>query len=297
MYTIKIVLKRFFKNKNTVTILGIVLCIGILYFLYNYRIKKQTEPISVPYALRAIEPRTLITADMVGTINVPKSKISSNVKVNRNLVIGSYVSEDTIIPAGSLFYDRALVEWEDLPTSLIADIEKGNTVVSLAVTMDSTYGNSIFPGNYIDLYFSTIADSGKLMLGKLIESIKVLAVVDASGNSVFEKGGELNAPAYLMFAVSEDYHLLLRKASYLSGKIFPVPRNASYSENPIPTRISSSYIENYILSQTVNVAEEDLKNLTPNQNIPNNATNENNANNNNDVNNSNTNNNIEAGGN
>ena len=54
--------------------------------------------------------------------------------------------------------------------------------------------------------------------------------------------------------------MLLRKAMYLSGNIFPVPRNAEYSENPKPTRVSSSYLQNLILSQTINVSEEDLNN-------------------------------------
>lgn len=267
MDSIKIGIKRFFKNKNTVTIIAVILCLCILYWAYNYRIEKKTNPISVPYALREIQPRTLITSDLIGTIKVPKSMITSNVITNTSLVIGNYVSEDAVIPAGSLFYSKVLKTWDELPSSLYADIPNGYTVVSLPVTLDSTYGNSIFPGNYIDLYFVTTTDNSKLLLGKLIESIKVLAVVDSDGNSVFEKSSDLNSPSYLIFSVSEEYHLLLRKASYLAGTIFPVPRNADYSLNPTETKISSSYLQNYILSQTVNVSEEDLKSLEPDDNV------------------------------
>jgi len=272
MDTIKIALKRFIKNKNTVTIVALIFCICLIYWAYNYRIQRQTDPISVPYALREIEPRTLITSDMIGTVKVPRYSINSEVIINSNLLVGQYVSADTVIPAGSLFYDKALVSWEELPSSMYADIPEGYTIVSLPVTLDSTYGNSIFPGNYIDLYFATTDDNNKLLLGKLIESIRVLEVVDSEGQNVFEKSDDLNAPAYLIFAVDEDYHLLLRKASYLAGTIFPVPRNADYSENPGPTVISSSYLQNYILSQTVNVAEEDLKTLTPGMNENNQTT-------------------------
>lgn len=81
-----------------------------------------------------------------------------------------------------------------------------------------------------------------------------------------------------MFAVNEDYHLLLRKASYLSGTIFPVPRNAEYSLKPGETKISSSYLENYILSQTINVSEEDMKDMTTTDNNTNNNTNNNKSN-------------------
>ncbi len=267
MDAIKIGLKRFIKNKNTVTILAVIVCICILYYAYNYRIQKKTDPISVPYALREIEPRTLVTSEMIGTIKVPKAMVTKNVILSTANVIGKYVSEDAVIPSGSLFYSKVLVSWEDLPASIYADIPEGYTIVSLPVTMESTYGNSIFPGNYIDLYFTTKTDTGKVLIGKLIESIKVLAVVNSDGESVFLKSTDLDAPSYLIFAVNEDYHLLLRKASYLSGTIVPVPRNADYSLNPTDTKISSSYLQNYILAQTVNVAEKDLQDLTPDDNV------------------------------
>lgn len=263
MDSIKAGLKHFFKNKNTITIIAVLLCLFIIYYAYNYRIKAKTDPISVPYALREISPRTQITASMIGTIKVPKSMVDKNVIKNTNEVVGKYVNSNAVIPSGSLFYKKVLVDWEDLPSSLFSNIPEGYTVVYLPVTLDSTYGNSIYPGNYIDLYY-VVSDrnNGKLILGKLIESIEVLAVVDSEGNNVFEKSNDLNAPAYLMFAVNEEYHLLLRKASYLSGTIFPVPRNAEYSLKPGETKISSAYLQNYILSQTINVDEKDLKDIT-----------------------------------
>ena len=52
MESIIVGIKRFFMNKNTVTIIGIIACLGILYWAYNYRIKKTTDPISIPYAIQ-----------------------------------------------------------------------------------------------------------------------------------------------------------------------------------------------------------------------------------------------------
>ena len=196
------------------------------------------------------------------------------------------ISEDRAMEYAKNYYMYILGNssdnWKNLVDATLSDIEKGYTVVYLPVTLESTYGNSIFPGNYIDLYYVVTDSNGKLILGKLIESIKVLAVVDSEGNSVFEKSTDLNPPAYLMFAVNEDYHLLLRKASYLSGTIFPVPRNAEYSLKPGETKISSSYLESYILSQTINVSEEDMKDMTTTDNNTNTNTNntKNNTNNN-----------------
>ncbi len=260
MSNIWVGIKRFFKNKNTVTILAVVVSLVIIYFAYNARIKKATEPQSVPYAVKNIEPRTKITEEMVGVRKVPGSVITANVIINKNNIVGYYVSNKVEIPKDSLFYKNTLLTWDELPSSLYENIPEGNTIVYLPVTLETTYGNSIFEGNYIDLYYSGRDTDGKLLIGKFIESIKVLAVTDSAFNNVFEKSEKIPTPAYLIFSVPEDMHLLVRKAMYLNGEIFPVPRNAEYSENPKPTRISSSYLEKLILDQTVNVSEEDLNN-------------------------------------
>lgn len=274
MNNIKIAIKRFLRNKNTVTILVLILCVGLIYWGYNRQIEKNTEPVNVPYALREIEPRTLITSEMIGTIKVAKKMVSSGVLRSTNQIVGKYVNYDATVPAGSMFYDSVLVDWKDMPNSLWQDIEAGSTVVSLPVDLDSTYGNSIFPGNYIDLYYVTVSNengknSGKLIFGKFIESIKVLSVIDGDGNNVFEKTVDVSTPSNLVFAVDEEYHLLLRKASYLSGTIVPVPRNADYSASPGDTKVSSSYIRQYILRQTLTVDDTQLDNLTYDENIDN----------------------------
>ena len=67
----------------------------------------------------------------------------------------------------------------------------------------------------------------------------------------------MQSPYYLVFSVPENMHLLLKKAMTLSGEVFPVPRRAEYSQNPKPTRISSSWLEKFILDKTVNVELED----------------------------------------
>ena len=251
-------LKRFLSNKNTVTILAVVAMVLVLYFGYNYRIKQDTKPVSVPYAKVDIQPRTEITEDMIGYMQIPRRMIQTNTVLSINDVLGKYANYNTVIPAGSLFYKSTLVTWAQMPDSAWADIPDGYTVVSLNVNTETTYGNSIFPGNYIDLYYETFDETGKLLLGKLIESIEVLAVKDSSGKHVFENSSANLVPASLIFAVPEDMHLLLRKASYLSGSLIPVPRNANYSENPSATIVSSEYIEDYILSQTVILPEQNL---------------------------------------
>ena len=260
MSNLLIGLKRFLKNKNTVTILALLLCVGLIYAGYNWRIKKATEPIDVPYAIQTLSPRTQITSEMVGTRKVAGKIVTKDVILNTNEIIDKYVSNQAEIPSGSIFYKSTVIDWKDMPTSLTENIPDGNTIVSLPVTTETTYGNSIFPGNYIDLYYVGTYN-GKTLIGKFIESIKVLSVTDSAGNNVFEQSSNVPSPSYLIFSVPEDMHLLLKKALYLNGTIFPVPRNAEYSKNPKATVISSTQIQQIILSQTVNVSEKDLNSV------------------------------------
>ena len=188
-------IKKFFTNKNTVTVIGVVLAIVILYVGYNMRISQAINPVTVPYALEEINPGVQITEDMVGTMEIPQSMADSSVIItNRADVIDMYSYSDSVIPEGSLFYRRSVVSREQLPDSIILDYPKGYVLYNLDVDMASTYSNSIYPDNYIDIYLKVqnvmdpnnpTGGDDRIMIGKLLENVKVLAVYDSNGNNVF----------------------------------------------------------------------------------------------------------------
>ncbi len=276
--------KRFLGNKNTVTILGVLLGILVLYVFYNYRVKQATTPVSVPYAKVDLSSRTLITEDMIGFMEVSSSvvKNSPNMITSRQELIDHYVAFGTTIPANSMFYTSQILDKNKMPDSAFANIPDNYTIYSLGVDLHSTYGNSIYPDNYIDLYFKAIDDTGVVMYGKLIESIKVLAVKDSQGNHVFETTVESRTPSELLFAVPDDMFDLLRRADYITGssiEITPVPRNASYSANPGETLITSEQIKNFINAKSISaVQDQPIQTITPDDNNDNNNNNNNNDN-------------------
>ena len=247
--------KKFFSNKNTVTVIGVLVAVAILYVGYNWRVKQAVTLIDVPVSTQEIGSRTLITKEMITYMSVPQSLVnkSQNIVVNESLIVGKYVSFGTTIAANSMFYSSQLLTSQEMPDSAFANIPDKYTIYSLGVNLQSTYGNSIFPGNYIDLYFKAIDDAGKVMFGKIIESIEVLAVKDNAGNHVFESTVEERTPSVLLFAVPDDMFDLLKKAEYITGnsiEVIPVPRNAAYTANPGETQVSSEYIKEFILSKT-----------------------------------------------
>ena len=93
-------LKKFLQNKNTVTVIGVVLAIVVLYVAYNMRVNSAIKPITVPYALEQISPGTQITSELVGTREVPPSMLVGDVITSQSEVIDKYSNADTVIPYG-----------------------------------------------------------------------------------------------------------------------------------------------------------------------------------------------------
>ena len=241
-------LKRLIGNKSIVTIIAGIACVVILAVAYRYRVNQKINAVSVPYAKVQINSREQVTDDKIGTVKVASSMITDNVVKNINNVKGKYVNYNTMIPAGSLFYSSALVEWSAMPDSAWSNIANDNTIVSLSVNTRTTYGNSLYPEDKIDIYYQNYDSNGQLIIGKLIE-----------GSHIFKKSAAQKTAAALIFAVPEDYHLLLRKAKYVGGDLIPVLRNANY--NP-ETNISSTYLKEFILSQTMDIQPDAIEDNT-----------------------------------
>jgi Flp pilus assembly protein CpaB len=256
--------KKFLQNKNTVTVVGVVAAIVVLYFAYTMRINSAINPVVVPYATQQIPSGTQITEAMVSTREVPPAMLQGEVIQNIGEIVDKYSAADTVIPEGSLFYKRAVVEREQLPANIILDYPKGYVLYNLSVSTESTYGNSVYPGNYIDIYLKAVnkltdgqsltADANKIMLGKLISNIHVLAVKDASGQPVFQNIDENRTPAMVVFAVPEEYYILLKKAEFMrtyDTSLILVPTNESIKDEPGDLEISSEQLKEWINTNTV----------------------------------------------
>ena len=258
-------IKKFLQNKNTVTVLGVVLAIVVLYFAYTMRINSAISPVTVPYASQQIPAGTQITEAMISTRQVPPAMLEGDVITNKGEIIDKYSAADTVIPEGSLFYKRSVVEKEQLPANIILEYPKGYVLYNLDVSTDSTYGNSVYPGNYIDIWLKAVnrlsedqiaqgnKDADKIMYGKLISNVQVLAVKDASGQPVFQNIDEARTPAMIVFALPEEYYTLLKKASFMrtyDTVIELVPTNESLKDEPGELAISSNDLKEWINRNT-----------------------------------------------
>ena len=251
-------LKNLLANKNVVTILGAILIVVVLFAFYKWRLNQAINPISVPYAKQTIGPRTQITSDMIGYIDVQQSSLKGNVLINATRdIINMYTNINSTIPEGGFFYKDLIVRFEDLADSFLIDMPKdknGNymTAYNFKVNVEKTYGNSIYPGNYVDIYFRTI-EGDKVLYGKLASNVKALAVKDQNGNHVFENITENRKPNQIILAVTDELSSLLRVAESLKdSELILVPTNVIYrpdyeeTKNSIVTEVSNEDIKGYI---------------------------------------------------
>ena len=87
-----------------------------------------------------------------------------------------------------------------------------------------------------------------------MSNVKVLAVKDSSGQAVFSNLDEKRTPAMIVFALPEEYYILLKKAEYLrtyDSTLIPVPTNESLKDEPGELEISSESLKDWINKVTV----------------------------------------------
>ncbi len=244
---------KFLKNKNTVTVLGVIICFIVLIIGYNVRINQKTELVKVYYANQTIQPKTKITDDMISSANVPTSFLVGSYYTNYNDIVGKYSNYNTVIASGSLFYNELLIEEENLPDSVFYNVPEGEVVVSFPVNTVSTYGNSIMPNNLINVYIKMIDDSGKIIYGRFIDNINVLAVKDSSGKNVFESTEEERTPAFIYFSLVEPKYLLFSSMNYIETndiEVIIVPNTIKYTpEDKTAVEVTSDYITNFIIDK------------------------------------------------
>ena len=255
--------KKFFKNKNVVTIIGVVIILVLLYIGYSTQINNAVEPVQVPVATQTIQPRTEITDDMVQLVDMPNVSISDNVITSTAQIVGKYSNVNSVIPEGSMFYTDTVISEDELPDAAFAKVKAGEVVYNFPVDMESTYGNSIFPGNMIDIYMK-VGDGTeeKIMVGKLLENVEVLAVKDSSGRAVFENTSEERTPSMLIFGLKSNLYTLLKKASYMDGlgvELYPVPHGGEVDTQGA-TQVSTQQLVDYIDAHSINIPEPEITN-------------------------------------
>lgn len=244
--------KKFLGNKNTVTILGVLLIVAILGIGYHVRINQKTSLRSVPVAAQKIGPKTEITNSLIRQANLPTDFLVGSYYDNAGNIIGKYTNYNATIAEGSLFYVDLLVNKQDLPDLMYGDIEEGYrpAIIELS-SITGLYGG---PGDYIDVYFSGITNDRKVMFGQFLNGLEILAIVDDNGVSAYGTTDEESGSATRMIvSVPEDLYIMLNRYSrldevvgYLNSHLVLTPHTVAPDVEDVDIYLTSNDIRKLI---------------------------------------------------
>ena len=269
----------FLKNKNTVTILGTLVAVAILFFGYYYQVNNATKPVKVVVAKEDIQSRTKITCEMLEEVEISqdmfkklnrqmdgKGVYQSSSSICRDITAfpnSAFSNYNTMIPKGTpLVKSVNVVDGSAIPTSVLKEIPDGYMPYPFQVDESSTYGNAIMPGNYVDIYMKAVSDEGKVMFGKLLHDVEVLAALDSSYQDVFGNTEEQRTTSQFMFSVTKENYMLFKKASFLPQvELIPVPITESINNSDYngSIEVATSYLKKYIDDRTEEIPEDELK--------------------------------------
>ena len=282
MNNLAISLKKFFTNKNTVTIIGVVAVLAILYFLYSKQIAKETKKENVPVAEHTISPLTYIESGDITHVEVAHAAKPEGVILVDSQIIGKYTGENVTIPKGGMFTKEQLVTEDELPgpwLTLVDTKTKGEMPYYFSVNVTTTFGNSIQPDEYVDMYIKTYdeKEEGKLIYTKLYENLKVLAVTEGSGKNVFRSTNDIGTPSFLNFGIPVSEQEIIKKAELLNGTdidLIIIPQGGKNRRGQEKELRVNTYMRNYIAEKTVEV-ERPTESTDENNNTSNSNTNNN----------------------
>jgi len=111
-----------------------------------------------------------------------------------------------------LFNRLVFVEKGQLPRADTSLTNDGEQIYTWVVNPSLfTHGNSIFPGTRLDIVVRAVKD-GKIIMGKLLENVEVIAVRDSVGRNISINDTRSGTPATILFACPEDICDVLKQS-------------------------------------------------------------------------------------
>ena len=244
-------IKKLLLNRNTVMILGVLAGVIALWFAYSITLDKAVKPTRVPVAVKDIPAGSIITKDDIEYVDINRDVLKkASIITSSSQLINYYVNNNTSVTKGSMFYTSQVVKKDELIDRDLEIIPENYKIYWLSVDNTTTYANSIYPGDKIDLWLLTKVENN-YVYEPFITNIEVLSVKDSKGQNVFDVNSG-RTPAVLAFAVPNDIFVYLSKVGFLSGmKLYPVPINKNNADKDATTEISNKELQTLIDSKSI----------------------------------------------
>lgn len=261
--------KRNLRNAG-ISLLGAVILMGAIAGYQKWTVKKEIDLQTVVYTVKDIPQGTQITKDMVREYQVPGRTIPPNAVRSVKEVIGKYTAPGFGLSTNSLVFKDKLLDKSQLPNIATLDLKENEETFSLLVDIEGSLGNSILPGDHVNLIFRTmVTETGnggqiikKPVYGTIAANVRVTAAKDANASDVFN-GNEFTQnnddvqqkkrplTKLYVFAVTPEQNEILNKAKML-GEVLPIV--SKYHPEDGETELGQQEVINWINTHSVNLA-------------------------------------------
>ena len=179
------------------------------------------ETVDVVVANETIGPRTVISEHHVKTIAIVKGTIDSNVYISREDILGKVVSFDSTIYAGSLFFKQSIEDVDGVIDAPLIALKPGQSAVSLGVDMIKSTGNTLLPGQYVDVVLTLPIRNKNPLVDVIFQQVRVLAIKDRYGYDMSDSKSQ-KVPHVVLLALYQedvkDFYLAIER-----GQVHLVP--------------------------------------------------------------------------
>ena len=204
-------------------IVVLLLAIGS-YISFQIALTNAIDLIKIPFANKVIYSHYMINEEDIEWREIPKNYIDNNILINKEDIVGKYVSLDSKIAEGSLFYDDYLIDKEEIDALPGLLLKEQQVAFPLSMNLLKSSGNTIQPNQKVDIYVTHTDKTTKTTtIDKLLMNVRVIGVKDRNGlNMNDEKASKI--PSLVILAINEEYLNILQLASEIAEISIYAPR-------------------------------------------------------------------------
>lgn len=196
----------------------LVLSIGMILVLNisgsMIAIHALTKTVEVIVVSETLGPRSMIESKHVSVISMPKNTVPTNVFLDESDVVGKFVSFDASLYRGMFFFVDAIESIDTVNDAPLLRLKEGQVAVSIGVDVLKSIGNTLLPGQYVDLVHTFVIRNGNPIVDTIFNDVRVLAIKDRYGLDMSDSKSQ-KVPHVILLAINHsdanDFYLALRK--------------------------------------------------------------------------------------
>lgn len=179
---------------------AILVCNGLL---FDVAVKNSVDYIEIPVAAVLITPRTKISESHIRMERVPSAMVSDSIHKSIDDIVDLWVKYSVTLAPGSFFYHEYVEVAENVGDHPQLMLEHGQGVASLAVDLLTSAGNTLLPGQYVDIVFTSKDKRKPIVSDVIFRSVRVLAVKDRNGLDMSDPKSQ-KIPAVALLALNQQ---------------------------------------------------------------------------------------------